>query len=183
MPGNPAKRPENCEFHDQNGHTTTECRELKKALNKLIDKGQTNRFLRRGSRFLRKECNHDVMALLPSPQKAGLMGHHRRRNVEGITWLVWRAQIRGTQQVLTTEQGNRITVPTMVFNGCKGLHLSAPHTDPLVVELKVANALIRRILIGTRSSVDIVTWDCLKRLNHPGREIVPLVHPIPGFGG
>jgi len=28
------------EFHEQSGHTTTECRELKKALHELADKGQ-----------------------------------------------------------------------------------------------------------------------------------------------
>ncbi|KAJ8434598.1 LOW QUALITY PROTEIN: hypothetical protein Cgig2_025024 [Carnegiea gigantea] len=28
------------EFHEQNGHTTTECRELRKALHELADKGQ-----------------------------------------------------------------------------------------------------------------------------------------------
>jgi len=27
------------EFHEQNGHTTTECKELKKALHELVDKG------------------------------------------------------------------------------------------------------------------------------------------------
>jgi len=38
-------------------------------------------------------------------------------------------------------------------------------------------------LIDTGSSVDIITWDCLKKLTHPGRQIIPLVHPILGFGG
>jgi len=33
------------------------------------------------------------------------------------------------------------------------------------------------------SSVDIITWDCLKKLVYPRRDIVPLVHPILGFGG
>jgi len=28
------------EFHEWSGHTTTECRELKKALHELVDKGQ-----------------------------------------------------------------------------------------------------------------------------------------------
>ncbi|KAJ8429915.1 hypothetical protein Cgig2_025345 [Carnegiea gigantea] len=44
-----------CEFHEQNGHTTTECRELRKDLHELTDKGQIDRFLKRGPRFLRKE--------------------------------------------------------------------------------------------------------------------------------
>ncbi|KAJ8443343.1 hypothetical protein Cgig2_015824 [Carnegiea gigantea] len=43
------------EFHEQSGHTTTECQELKKALYELADKGQIDRFLKRGPRFLRRE--------------------------------------------------------------------------------------------------------------------------------
>ncbi|KAJ8441769.1 hypothetical protein Cgig2_009015 [Carnegiea gigantea] len=39
-----------CEFHEQSGHTTTECRELKKALHELADKGQIDRFLKKGPR-------------------------------------------------------------------------------------------------------------------------------------
>ncbi|KAJ8424904.1 hypothetical protein Cgig2_007629 [Carnegiea gigantea] len=41
-----------CEFHEQSGHTTTECRELKKALYELANKGQIYRFLKRGPRLL-----------------------------------------------------------------------------------------------------------------------------------
>ncbi|KAJ8427590.1 hypothetical protein Cgig2_032778 [Carnegiea gigantea] len=38
-----------------NGHTTAECRELRKALHGLADKGQIAWFLKRGPRFLREE--------------------------------------------------------------------------------------------------------------------------------
>ena len=31
--------------------------------------------------------------------------------------------------------------------------------------------------------MDIITWDCLKKLTYPGRDIIPLVHLIVGFGG
>jgi len=41
-----------CEFHEQSGHTTTECRELKKVLHELADKGQINRFLKKGPQVL-----------------------------------------------------------------------------------------------------------------------------------
>ncbi|KAJ8422036.1 LOW QUALITY PROTEIN: hypothetical protein Cgig2_027267 [Carnegiea gigantea] len=37
------------------GRTKTEHRELKKALHELVDKGQIDRFLKRGPRFLRQE--------------------------------------------------------------------------------------------------------------------------------
>ncbi|KAJ8431172.1 hypothetical protein Cgig2_019848 [Carnegiea gigantea] len=49
--------------------------------------------------------------------------------------------------------------------------------------MKIASAIVQRILIDMGSSIDIITWDCLKKLAHPGRDIVPLVHPILDFGG
>ncbi|KAJ8424431.1 hypothetical protein Cgig2_010660 [Carnegiea gigantea] len=51
-------RPQNtrkyCEFYEQSGHAMTECRELKKALHELADKGQIDRFLKKGPRLRRQ---------------------------------------------------------------------------------------------------------------------------------
>ncbi|KAJ8433879.1 hypothetical protein Cgig2_021262 [Carnegiea gigantea] len=93
----------------------------------------------------------------------------------------WKAQLGGAQQVLMTDQGPRVMVPTMVFGEREAPCFASPHNNPLVVEMKIASAIVRRILIDTGSSVDIITWDCLKKLTHLGRDIVPLVHPILGF--
>ena len=81
------------------------------------------------------------------------------------------------------EQGNRVTVPTMVFGEGEGPSFTYPHNDPLVAEMKVASSIVRRILIDTGSSVNIITWDCLKKLKYRGGEIVPLVHHILRLGG
>ncbi|KAJ8451406.1 hypothetical protein Cgig2_017797 [Carnegiea gigantea] len=48
--------------------------------------------------------------------------------------------------------------------------------------MKIASAIVRRILVDTGSSVDIITWDCLKKLAHPRCDIVPMANPILGFG-
>ncbi|KAJ8434744.1 hypothetical protein Cgig2_001947 [Carnegiea gigantea] len=71
----------------------------------------------------------------------------------------------------------------MVFGGKDALRFASPHNNPLVVEMKIASVIVRRILIDTGNFVDIITWDCLKKLAHPGRDIVPLVNPILGFEG
>ncbi|KAJ8420613.1 hypothetical protein Cgig2_015470 [Carnegiea gigantea] len=52
-----------------------------------------------------------------------------------------------------------------------------------LAERKIASAIIRRILIDMGNSVDIIAWDCLKKLTYPKRDIIPLVHPILGFWG
>ena len=53
----------------------------------------------------------------------------------------------------------------------------------MIVEMKIASVIVRQILIDMGNSVDIITWDCLKKLAYLGRSIVPLVNPILGFGG
>ncbi|KAJ8428924.1 hypothetical protein Cgig2_024889 [Carnegiea gigantea] len=56
---------------------------------------------------------------------------------EGITWSTWKAQ-----QVLTAEQGSRITVPTMVFEGERGppvlLELHGHHHMGLLEEADIS---------------------------------------------
>ncbi|KAJ8440093.1 hypothetical protein Cgig2_025292 [Carnegiea gigantea] len=105
----PPPKPQNarnyCNFYEQSGHTITECRQLKKVLHELADKGQIDRFLKRGPWFLRREqepaqpqpcdeeCSTEVVATI-----AG--GY-----TEGITRSAWKVRLRSAQQVLTTEQG------------------------------------------------------------------------------
>ncbi|KAJ8438448.1 hypothetical protein Cgig2_027128 [Carnegiea gigantea] len=79
---------------------------------------------------------------------------------------------------MTTEWSNPVT---MVFDGYEGHPFTSPHNDLMVVELKVTNALVHRILIDTKSSTDIITRDCLKKLKHARWDIASLVHPILGF--
>jgi len=79
-----------CELHEQSGHTTTECRELKKALHELAGKGQIDRFLKRGPCFLLREqepaqpqprdeeCSMEVVATIAE-------GY-----TEGTTWSAWK---------------------------------------------------------------------------------------------
>ncbi|KAJ8435522.1 hypothetical protein Cgig2_032109 [Carnegiea gigantea] len=81
---------------------------------------------------------------------------------EGMTRSAWKAQLRGAQEAP---------------------HFASPHNDPLMVEMKIASVIVRRILIDTGSSMDTITWDCLKKLMYLGRDIVPLVHLILGIGG
>ncbi|KAJ8441282.1 hypothetical protein Cgig2_013697 [Carnegiea gigantea] len=90
--------------------------------------------------------------------------------MRSVRWKSW------PQLVLTTEQGPHTTVPAMMFGRKEASRFTSPHNDPLVVEIKIVSAIVQRILIDTCSD------DCLKKLTHPRRDIVPLVHPILGFG-
>ncbi|KAJ8420186.1 hypothetical protein Cgig2_011983 [Carnegiea gigantea] len=135
------------EFHEQNRHATDECRELTKALHELAHKRKIDHFFQRGPQSLHKD--HDLEREEPQEEECSteMVAPITGGQAEGIT---------GAQQVLMAELGNRITIPVMTFDWCECPHFSSPHNDPLVVEIKVANVLVRRILIDTESSVDII---------------------------
>ena len=71
-----------CELHEQHGHTTAGCRELRKALHDLANKGQIDFFLKRGPHFLQKERE----PAQPDPETRVLYrtsSHHCRRICRG----------------------------------------------------------------------------------------------------
>ncbi|KAJ8429446.1 hypothetical protein Cgig2_015298 [Carnegiea gigantea] len=75
-------------------------------------------------------------------------------------WIYGRHHLVSIEGPNARNAGHRVTVSTMLFDGREDPHFTSPHNDTLVVELKVVNALVRRILIDTGSSVDIITWEC-----------------------
>ena len=74
-------------------------------------------------------------------------------------------------------------VPTIDFGEIDDGGLITPHDNPMMAELKVASALVKRILIDMGSFANIITWECLKQLKYSRRDITPLVHLIFEFGG
>lgn len=99
--------------------------------------------LKRGPRFFNKEREPACVKPREEEYSTKIVSTIVGKYTEGIIWSAWKAQLRGAQQVLTVEQGNCITVHTMVFDGCEGPHFTSPHNDPLVVKMKVANAIVR----------------------------------------
>src|SRR6187397_342734 len=58
-----------------------------------------------------------------------------------------------------------------------------PHDDPVVIECKVANQLVSRILIDTRSSSDLISLQCLSNLKYKPDSMMEVSHTLVGFGG
>ncbi|XP_056697683.1 uncharacterized protein [Spinacia oleracea] len=55
--------------------------------------------------------------------------------------------------------------------------------DPLVLEIKVANLRVKRVLVDTGSSSDIISLQCLQKLQHDPGTIERVSKPLVGFGG
>ncbi|GMN50980.1 hypothetical protein TIFTF001_020135 [Ficus carica] len=58
-----------------------------------------------------------------------------------------------------------------------------PHNDVLIREIRVADNVIRRILIDNGSSADIMFMDAFSRLRIEGAMLTPAQIPLYGFVG
>jgi hypothetical protein len=61
--------------------------------------------------------------------------------------------------------------------------VSLPHTDALVVTLKIANYQTRRILVDTGSSADILFKSAFDYMGVPLEKVVPVTYHLQGFAG
>ncbi|XP_048493203.1 uncharacterized protein LOC125493737 [Beta vulgaris subsp. vulgaris] len=167
-----------CEFHHDCGHTTRDCRELNRALDKLADEGKLNRHLkdpkekkvesRQEKQTRSDEITGYVSVIAGGFASGGLTSRSRKKHLYTLK--------HGSDATSST------VCPTMTF---KDIHrpIQTPHDDPLVVEMKIANLRVGRVLIDSRSSADIITMDCLRKLKYEEKDLTHIDQPLVGFVG
>lgn len=61
--------------------------------------------------------------------------------------------------------------------------VSRPHTDALVVSMRIGNHNVHRILVDNGSSADILYWSAFLHLGINRDKLVPATCPLIGFAG
>ncbi|XP_048496378.1 uncharacterized protein LOC125495642 [Beta vulgaris subsp. vulgaris] len=151
-----------CHFHKDCGHETNECKHLKRALEDLARKGKMNSYLPQGGRKFQKRddrrskrkesesIDEDVVLVISGGFATG-----------GPTNRGHKIYLRELGPIMLTNQAESDPFPKVVASELDSGKLRTLHDDPLVVEMKIANLRVRRILNNTGSSTDIISADCL----------------------
>ena len=71
----------------------------------------------------------------------------------------------------------------IMFTEQDAAHVRFPHTDPLVVEMQIANMIVKRVLVDTGSSVNILYKSSLERMGLSSKDLEPCNQTIYGFSG
>ena len=72
----------------------------------------------------------------------------------------------------------------MRFDATTSQTLQQPHTDPLVVTLKIGQMNVKRVLVDTGSTAELITMNVtLKKMKFEEKHLQPLDKPLIGFGG
>ena len=138
----------------------------------MADRGQLNHFVQHGRGLNPNKPEASQKKQRDTDQNteviATIFGEF---NVKELSAGYRKAQVRQLSQVMAARELRPLNGPTMTFGSEDMRPLQAPHNDPLVVQLKIAAAMVRRVLIDAGSSVDIITLECFRKLQYTEKDL------------
>ncbi|XP_057538025.1 uncharacterized protein LOC130815553 [Amaranthus tricolor] len=176
-----------CDYHKEYGHTLGQSRELKRILHQLADEGELSRFINRKDYGTRGDAERR-----PWNQKRDEV-RRESSNTQGTINMIFGGYteeyptIRAAKDsVHTLFKGPPKTTSSgaiMRFDATTYQPLQQPHTDALVVTIKIGQMMVRRVLVNTGSTTDLITIECLRQMKFEENHLQPLDKPLIGFGG
>ncbi|XP_030949237.1 uncharacterized protein LOC115973132 [Quercus lobata] len=168
MSGDPSKRNQNlyCAYHQEPGHTTDDCRNLKNYLDRLVREGKLKHLLHRSEGWQEPSNNETrqsalrppigtINVILAAPGRTGPVPF-RVMSVSNLPTKPddrepKRVRVSGTPLIGFTEEDKQGTIQ--------------PHDDALVVTLRIGGYDVKRVLVDQGSAVEIMYPDLYKGMN------------------
>ncbi|GAA0153150.1 hypothetical protein LIER_11462 [Lithospermum erythrorhizon] len=140
-----------CQYHKEHGHDTDDCRHLKIEIEKLIQRGQLKEYIHKEIHSVNIRFNRGRIEEGRSPRRqsgGGDSGSARRKYAK--------------RDIYAVTAGARPELPDMSFYKNDFERIAFPHEDSLVITPVIVNFQVGRMLVDTRSSVDILFLDALR---------------------
>ncbi|GJT84332.1 reverse transcriptase domain-containing protein [Tanacetum coccineum] len=152
-----------CEFHNDKGHSTDECMQLKKQIEELVKAGKLSHFI--------KEIRQDR-----DKQKNGKKEAPAKEKAAAIYMIQPWHRVTRQKVTLSFAQVNEITFPPLSANkGTEG---------PLVIEAEIGGHAIHRMYVDGGSSMEVLYEHCFNRLRPEIKsQMVPATTSLSGFSG
>ncbi|XP_015956200.1 uncharacterized protein LOC107480559 [Arachis duranensis] len=162
-------RGEYCEYHKLYGHSTNDCYDLKKVIEKLAREGRLDRYLMKRSDHHGKRKRYEEDRRDPPPQTPERHIHMISRGFTGggLTKSSRKRHLKEVYQV-----GSELPdLPTISFTKEDGQGIIPGHDDPVVITMILANAHLHRTLVDQGSSADILFNPAFDKLGLDKKEL------------
>ncbi|XP_021971565.1 uncharacterized protein LOC110866728 [Helianthus annuus] len=154
-----------CEYHKGSGHDTNDCFQLKKQIEYFVKAGKLARFSERHQAGPTRRQGRDDKAAGKRPRELNMV--HADKG-------------KGAKRSFSTLEPWMLATMT-IEPRVEDLHLT---TDALIISAAAGDYRMRRILVDTGSSEDIIYEHCFNRMQLEDRKLLESVHaPIKGFTG
>nr|GEV92730.1 reverse transcriptase domain-containing protein [Tanacetum cinerariifolium] len=152
-----------CDFHNDKGHSTDECMQLKKQIEELVRAGKLSHLIKEMKQGREQpKTGRKEVAAKDKPTKIYMVQSWQRTVKQKI--------------IQSFDQGKEITFPPLTTsNGTEG---------PLVIEADMGGHSIHRMYIDDDSSMEILYEHCFNRLwPEIKSQMVPATTSLTGFSG
>ncbi|KAL0308760.1 UNVERIFIED_CONTAM: hypothetical protein Sradi_5818300 [Sesamum radiatum] len=177
-----------CRFHWDRGHTTEECHYLMNEIEKLIQHGYLKEYINQGPSRQPQDStsaqtrNTDnlptagVIAVISAGPAGGDSINARKALVRATRGNHWQASIQVSN--INSEKQEEIS-----FNSQDMDPMRNQNNDALVISITLANFLLKKVLVDTGSSVDIIFYDAYVQLGIDNAQLRKVNTSLIGFSG
>ncbi|RRT62545.1 hypothetical protein B296_00026841 [Ensete ventricosum] len=153
-------------FHRDYGHNTEECYDLKNQIEDLNCRGHLSRHVRRSrepSLHPNGPVEKQINVIIGGPTSGG-------DNPSAC---------KAYAQTTIQKRPRQEPFPEITFRS--GEEEYPDHDDALVISTRIANARVKRIMVDTGSSTDILYFDVFQKLGLIDRDLIPMISTLIGF--
>uniref|UniRef100_A0A2N9GJI0 RNA-directed DNA polymerase n=1 Tax=Fagus sylvatica TaxID=28930 RepID=A0A2N9GJI0_FAGSY len=190
LPGDPAARETKpyCNYHRERGHLTENCRAYRYHLEHLVKNGHLKQYVdETKSPHQNVEVPRiNVKASAPigiiDVIHFGTTCHDQRGEMRRAAHLREVFQVQDSPQMAPTPL-RKESVEEIVFNNQDLEGVQLPHSDALVITLRIGEFDVKRVLIDPGSSVEIMYESLFKGLGLGKEDLSRTEGPLSGFSG
>ncbi|XP_074288430.1 uncharacterized protein LOC141613587 [Silene latifolia] len=172
-----------CEFHGSNTHDTDECHSLRKEVKYHYDQGNLDHLLPIGITRVNSadevlpspppQCTRTVNVITGGSELCGLTYSAAKRRA---------TEAKGDKPEYSCRI-SRQNLPSVTFDETDAQSAPEQHHDALIITLPIENCEVRKILVDTRSSINLIMLETLKGMGFSEKDIAKKAVPLVGFSG
>ncbi|XP_038698571.1 uncharacterized protein LOC119996119 [Tripterygium wilfordii] len=175
-----------CDFHQDHGHTTRDCRGLHDEVIELLNRGHLKDMLTaKGKETMARRIDRELTPPTHPKPKGSVGVIIGGSEISGISHSAAKRNAR--KAVNPILRSTELVVPPsgqmISFIDDEATQLLNPHHDALVISILVANYTIKRVLVDNGSSTNVLFLGCLKAMEIDESHIIGRSTILLGFSG
>ncbi|XP_074374652.1 uncharacterized protein LOC141715066 [Apium graveolens] len=161
-------------FHEQTGHETANCWQLKEQIEDLIRNDKLTEWV------VREVKKHKTGGVgyheVPPPVEKNDEPSARGTRENSIRMIMGGPHVGGNSNKAMEDE-------EIIFTREDAKWVHHPHSDALVVKAKIGTTNIHRVFVDTGSSADVLTYDVCKKMGFLDKDLSPTAGHLYGFTG